>query len=166
MSTPSVAPPLFDQSPISSLAVEHVCDLQVDLEPPLRMLSPLGPRATYVIRGGRLEGPKLRGDFLPGGGDWVSAGSDGISRLDVRATIRTDDGALIQYESRGLAKLTPDDLRRWSDGGRVPFTDGYVRATPLLLTGDERYAWVNESVLISHAELSESGIDHRIYRVL
>lgn len=166
MSTPPALDTLLEQQPVDQLPVEHLGDLKVDLKAPLLVPGPLGLRATYIIAGGRLEGPKLRGEFLAGGGDWVSVGSDGISRLDVRATIRTEDGALIQYESRGIARLTRQARQQWANGHRVPCRDSYVRATPLLLTGDGRYSWVNDAVLISHSELSETGIDHRIYRVL
>ena len=44
------------------------------------------------LTGGIIEGPKLQGEVLPGGGDWLLVGSDGTGRVDVRATIRTWSG--------------------------------------------------------------------------
>src|SRR5687768_18302368 len=90
--------PLFDRALINALPVEHLCDLSIDLELGQVISTPLGTRLTFVVKGGRFEGPRFRGAMLPGGGDWVSLGADGISRMDVRATMRTHDGVLIRYD--------------------------------------------------------------------
>lgn len=164
--TASVLPtPLLDDDPLAALAVDHVCDLRVDLEDPLVFQTPLGTRLTYIISGGTLGGPRIRGEMLGGGGDWVVLGADGISRMDVRATIRTDDGALIHYDSRGLAQLPAGGRHVVAAGGRVPHGASYIRTTPRLETSDERYAWLAQRVLIGVSEFSAGHIDHRIYSV-
>jgi Protein of unknown function (DUF3237) len=101
--------PLFDRALIDALPVEHLCDLSIDLELGQVISTPLGTRLTFVVKGGRFEGPRFRGEMLPGGGDWVSLGADGTSRMDVRATMRTHDGVLIHYESHGVLRYPP----RW-----------------------------------------------------
>ena len=57
--------------------------------------TPQGNRRIVYVTGGTFEGPKLKGEILPGGGDWVLFRPDGVGQLDVRATARTDDGDLI-----------------------------------------------------------------------
>src|SRR5918995_1171954 len=89
--------PLFDRALINALPVEHLCDLSIDLELGQVISTPLGTRLTFVVKGG---------------GDWVSLGADGISRMDVRATMRTHDGVLIHYESHGVLRYPPDGRQR------------------------------------------------------
>jgi hypothetical protein len=158
--------PLFERTPLGDLPVEHLLDLAVELEPPQAFPTPMGTRMTMVVRGGTFEGPRLRGDLLPGGGDWILAGSDGIGRLEVRATMKTDDGALIHLESRGKGKVSPEWMERLNAGERIPFDQSYIRTTPTLETGDERYAWLNEFVVVAYNELSPDHVDYRFYAVL
>ena len=44
---------------------------------------------------GELRGPKLNGKVRPVGADWALLRPEGVTITDVRATIETDDGALI-----------------------------------------------------------------------
>ena len=57
--------------------------------------TPHGNRMIYASQGGTVEGPEINGEILPGGGDWFLLRSDGIGQIDVRETIRTDDGHFI-----------------------------------------------------------------------
>ncbi|HEX5881653.1 MAG TPA: DUF3237 domain-containing protein [Actinomycetota bacterium] len=167
MSTATASEPSFlhELPALSALPVEHLADFSVDLEPAQVLTTPLGTRMTFVVKRGRVSGPRLRGEILPGGGDWVVVGSDAIGRLDVRATLRTDDGALIHTTVGGVAQLPADGMRRLAAGDRLPWGETYVRTTPRFETGDERYAWLNEVVSVAYNELSKDHIDYRIYRV-
>lgn len=162
--TPAIA--LHERPLLTELPVEHLCDFSVDLEPAQLIATPVGTRMTFIARGGRVEGARLRGEILPGGGDWLVVGTDQIGRVDVRATVRTHDGALIHYESRGVIKIPADGLERLNRGERIPFEDSYVRTTPRFETADERYAWLNELVVVGYNELSPNHIDYRMYKVL
>jgi hypothetical protein len=166
MSAIPASEPLFGRPLLEALPIQHLCDLRVSLETPVVIPTPRGTLVPYIGKGGRLDGPLLSGEFLPGSVDWVLIGTDGISRLDVRGAIRTDDGALIYFETRGIAKLPADGRRRLAKGERLPFGETYLRTTPKLETSDERYLWLNELVLVGHNELSPDHIDFRIYRVL
>ncbi|MDQ0013268.1 hypothetical protein J2W23_001647 [Variovorax boronicumulans] len=157
---------LFEQPLLEAMPVRHLCDLRVDLETPIVVPTPRGTLVPYIGKGGRLDGPKLRGEFLPGSVDWVAIGADGISRLDIRGAMRTHDGALVYFESKGVAKLPADGRARLAKGERLAFSETYLRTTPKLETSDERYAWLNGLVLIGYNELSAGRIDFRIYQVL
>src|SRR5262249_13019553 len=78
--------------------------LQVTVPPPQNIgVVPLGTRRTAPISGGIFEGPRLRGTVLPAGSaDWQLLRADGVLEMDLRATLRTDDGALISMRSLGL----------------------------------------------------------------
>lgn len=159
-------PPLFDRAVIDALPVEHLCDLRIDLELGQVISTPLGTRLTFVVKGGRFEGPRFRGQMLPGGGDWVSLGADGISRMDVRATMRTDDGVLIHYDSHGVLRFSADGRQRLAKGERLSFDESYVRPTPRFETSDERYAWLCGIVTVGYGEYGPGRIDHRLFRIL
>lgn len=160
------ATPLFGRALIDALPVEHLFDLSIDLELGQTIPTPLGTRLTFVVKRGRFEGPRLRGEMLPGGGDWVSLGADGISRMDVRATLRTDDGVLIHYESHGILKFPADGRQRLARGERISVDESHIRPTPRFETSDERYAWLCGIVTVGYGEYGQGRIDHRMYRVL
>lgn len=156
-----------DQLPlVDSLPVEHLFDMHVNLQAAQAITTPLGARMTFITTGGVIDGPRLRGEILPGGGDWLTLGADGVGRVDVRATLRTHDGALIHYESRGIIKIPADGLDRLAAGEVLPFDQTYVRTTPTFETSAEPYAWLSEVVAVGYNVLSPNHIDYRIYRVL
>ncbi|NUS43781.1 MAG: DUF3237 domain-containing protein [Mycobacteriaceae bacterium] len=157
--------PLLDRPPLAALPAEHLCDLSIDLEPAQVIRTPLGTRLTYIVRSGVVTGPRLRGRLLPGGGDWVTVGDDSAGRLDVHATLRTDDGALIHYESRGVSVVPPDGRSRLDAGEPIPFEQSYIRMTPKFETAIPAYAWLNAIVILGYVELSPNHIDHRMYQI-
>jgi hypothetical protein len=163
--TVSETTPLVERKALSELSVEHLCDARVDLEPAQVVGMPIGTRLVYIVKGGSVEGPRLNGEILPGGGDWLLIGDDRIGRVDVYATLRTDDGALIDYRAGGVIKVPDDGLQRLAAGERLPFEETYVRTTPKLETADERYSWINGLTVVTHSELSANHVDHRMYAV-
>ena len=95
---------------------------------------PHGTRRTAPLMGGEFEGPRLRGTVLPGGSaDWLLLRADGVLEMDLRATLRTDDGALISMRSFGLRHGPPDVIAAigtWRNGrSRRPTTFGPRRGS-------------------------------------
>jgi hypothetical protein len=45
------------------------------------------------------------------------------------------------------------------------FADQYFRSTPRIETGDERYAWVNQTVFVAQGRLIPGGVEYEVYRV-
>jgi hypothetical protein len=70
--------------------------------------TPQGKLSIFPVTGGSFDGERLRGKVLAGGGDWVTARTDGTFELDLRVTLQTDDGALIHMTFTGLR----DDANR------------------------------------------------------
>src|SRR6201993_1775977 len=64
--------------------------------------TPAGNRRIGLVAGGTFEGARLRGTVLPGGSDWIIGRPDGVTTLDVRIVLQTDDGATIGLTYRGL----------------------------------------------------------------
>jgi hypothetical protein len=165
-STPANAKSLDELPILTELPVEHLADLSVDLEPAQRVRTPVGNRTVFIAKGGSIKGPNIAGEILPGGGDWLLAGSDGIGRVEARVTIRTDDNALISFTAGGLIRLPPNGFRRLAAGERLSFGETYARTTPKFETSDERYGWISTVVTIGYNLLSPDHVDYRVYKVL
>ncbi|PYS54777.1 MAG: hypothetical protein DMG13_07010 [Acidobacteria bacterium] len=60
------------------------------------------------VVGGRFEGPRVKASVQTPAGDWITNRADGSYRLDVRLTLKTDDGALILVTYK---RHRPDDGR-------------------------------------------------------
>jgi hypothetical protein len=44
--------------------LEHIYDMHVDLEPPQMVgQTPAGTRQIFILKGGTVDGPKLKGEF-------------------------------------------------------------------------------------------------------
>ena len=143
-------------------------DYQATLDRPQMVgRTPVANRAIAVVTGGEFSGDRLKGTILPGGGDWLVLGDDGFGRLDVRATFRTHDGALIYLQYHGLIEMAPATLKALGGGAHsTGYEDQYFFTTPRLETADERYAWVNRTVFVAEGRvLPGPAMEYRVYRV-
>jgi hypothetical protein len=145
--------------------LRHLCDFSIDFEPVQYIPTGAGVRANYVIKEGVVTGERFNGEFLTGGGDWVVVGSDQIARLDVRATIRADDGQLVFVTNTGRIDLRDGIAERLLAGERLASSDFYARSSPLFETGSERYGWLNSMVTVALNGLAPDHVDYEIYEV-
>jgi hypothetical protein len=145
----------------------HEFDYHATLKPPVEIGGPTGTRMFFEVTGeGRLEGERIKARVLTGGGDWLLMGSDGRGRLDVRAQIETDDGAVVYVEYHGILELNDAVQHAMATASGTDFGDQYFRTTPRFHTGDERYAWLNESVFVAEGRVYPGlGVEYRVYRV-
>src|SRR5574338_399138 len=102
------------------LATEVLFDADIALLPPEATgAGPLGRRLIFIVRGGTFQGPRLHGNFRPGGGDWYLALANGAGELDVRGTLETHDGALIMVAYHGVIVAGDDVTQRALSGEDV-----------------------------------------------
>jgi hypothetical protein len=148
------------------LPVRHLCDWSVELEPVQVVPTPVGTRMIYVLRRGTCTGERLRGEFVPGGGDWLLVGQDSVARVDVRVTLRTDDGELIFVTNSGVISMSPEALERLGQGETIRWDEMYTRTVPRFETSSEKYGWLTSIQAISINEIGPDRIDYRIYEVL
>lgn len=145
--------------------LERLYDMHVDLEPPQVVgETPMGMRQVYIVKGGTCEGPKLRGTILPGAGDWATIRPDGALQLDVRATVQTDDGALIYAFYNGY--IHPLDRAARAAGGQdVPLGEYYFYTNPMFQTGAPRYDWLNRTLAVGRGRVVPGGVEYRVWAV-
>jgi hypothetical protein len=110
---------------------------------------PQGTRTIVQILGGRFEGPRVKTSVQTPAGDWITNRTDGSYRLDVRLTLKTDDGALILVTYNGIGQST--------DGGAS------LRCAPLFETGDSRYAWLTRLQAIGIGQRAGATVSYDIY---
>ena len=128
--------------------------------------TPQGRRLVFGFKGGRFEGPQLAGEVLTTGGDWLIDRADGAMVLDVRRTLRTDDGHLIYASYRGLLVATPAARQRMERGEPVGADELYFRTTPVFETGSEKYGWLNRIIAVGIGEATATGVLLTVFRVL
>jgi uncharacterized protein DUF3237 len=112
--------------------------------------TPRGRLFIFPIIGGSFEGDRLRGNVLAGGADWATATADGAFELDLRATLETNDGALIYLTFSGVR----DDARQ------------YLRTLPRFETAAPQYNFLNRLLAVGIGEIRPDGPVHVIEELL
>jgi len=116
------------------MAIElvHLCDVDVVIREPLFVgEGPAGLRVVGEVESATATGERLRASLAgPAAADWLVIHGT-VGTIDVRATMRTDDGALVYAQYHGRMDVS-------GGVGTAP-----VFVAPRFETGDERYAWLN-----------------------
>ncbi len=139
------------------LPVTHIGTLAArtnDVERPLVANGPFGTKAVATVTAGTFVGPNINASSPEGvaAGDWLTIRADGTFSLDVRLSLRTDDGADIYVTYTGLGV-------RYDDGTAT------IKTAPRFETGDERYAWLNTLFCVAIGSTTETGVSYEVYAV-
>ena len=112
---------------------------------------PLGTRVVAEVDAIDVTGDKLNASMLgKAAADWLTMGPDGsYGTLDVRATLKSDDDAVIYVEY----------------SGRIDLTNGKVVSAPLFQTGEERYDWLNRMQAVGVGQNSPDNLIYELYEV-
>ncbi len=112
---------------------------------------PLGIRTYTTFKGGTLEGPLLKGRFIPVGGEFGLTDSHGVFRPDVRGVIETEDGALIYIQINGIHAVNEAARAAGIVRRETIFGEDYFMMQVHMETGDERYDWLNRVMVVGEA---------------
>jgi len=110
---------------------------------------PQGTRTIVQVVSGRFEGPRLKASVQTPAGDWITNRTDGSYRLDVRLTLKTDDGVVILVTYNGIGQTTN--------------TGASLRTAPLFETGDSRYVWLTRLQAVGVGERVGTAVKYDIY---
>lgn len=147
-------------------ALEHVCDIQVQLDPITEMgRGRAGQRRIIPIVGGTVSGPRLNGKVLNVGADWQTIFDDGLAELDTRYALETDDGATIEIINYGFRHGPADVLADLARGEPVSPDLYYMRTHARLETGDPRYDWVNRSLFAGTGARLQSAVTLSLFEI-
>jgi Protein of unknown function (DUF3237) len=125
----------------TTVSTEYLMTLYAPLAPGQEIDSSL--EVNNVPPGGWVKGPRIKGTLVAPAGDWARVLPSGVSRLDVRATIKTDDGALIYISYNGIYKSTEEVEARAAKGEEMTSKDLYFVIAPTLQTSAKKYEWLN-----------------------
>jgi hypothetical protein len=129
------------QSPTVSIATEYLATLEAPLDP----AQSVGSRVIVnVPTGGTIRGPKINGTLIAPAGDWLTPLPDGTLRLDVRATIKTDDGEFILVTYSGVIAGSKELMDRFNNGEVITSKDEYFITAPQFTTNSTKYGWLNQ----------------------
>jgi Protein of unknown function (DUF3237) len=127
---------------------------------------PHGQRRIVPVSGGSFAGPKLKGEVLPIGADWLLLRPDGVKQIDARITLRTDDGELIYTAYRGVDTGLPEVAERLARGETVDPSEYYFRIQPYFETGSQKYRWMNQMVSVGFGKRTGLSLSYTVYTVL
>ena len=129
------------QTPTVSVETEYLATLEAPLEP----AQSAGSRVIVnVPAGGTVRGPKINGTLVAPAGDWLTVMPDGSLRLDVRATIKTDDGEIILVTYSGAFAASKEVNDRFNNGEAITSKDAYFITAPQFTTGSKKDEWLNQ----------------------
>lgn len=129
--------------------------------------TPFGERRIAAVAGGVFEGPRLKGTVVEqGGSDWLLIRPDGVTQLDVRLVLKTDDGHLIGMTYKGYRHGPAAVMDRLNRGEVVDASEYYFRTAPFFETSSEKYAWLNRIVAVALGHRLPEGPVYRVYEVL
>ena len=114
---------------------------------------PKGPRVVVDVVSIDLQSDKITASLATNdAADWLTIADDGkLGCLDVRFTLKTNDGAFIFVEYQGRGDMEA----------------GLIAAAPTFQTGSEKYAWLNSIQAISagNVNLETGELIYNLYEV-
>jgi hypothetical protein len=129
-------------SPIEPPRLEFALEVFVTIGAALTLgETAIGKRRTIPITGGVFEGPRIRGDVVPGGADWQVLRPDGCTLLEAIYTLRADDGSLIHVRNQGLVATLEDGAR-------------HARTAPTFDAPRGPHEWLNHSLFVSTLDVA------------
>ncbi|PSL46530.1 uncharacterized protein DUF3237 [Chitinophaga niastensis] len=151
------------------LKSEFLFDLEISLSPP-QIIGPVltGTRLIFPFKDGFVKSDKINGKILDCSGEWGLIVDSTTFKMDVRATIKTDDGALIYitYSGYNYASAQKSALIRVGKGNELSPSEYYFRSIPVFETSSPKYAWLNHTVAIGVGRFPAPGkIIYRIYAI-
>jgi hypothetical protein len=151
---------------IQTPALVHVADLVVRIAEPIEIGRISGNlRRMIPIAGGDVLGPRLRGKVLPGGADYQIMRADGVTDLQARYVIETDDGQLIYVENSGVRYGPPELMEKLRRGEAVDPALIYFRTTPRFETAAPGYEWLMRNLFVCSGARFPDRVEMRFFQV-
>lgn len=161
--------PIPSGAPPAGISLTHVFDIHYGLRTPVDFgATPHGQRIFFTTSGGVFQGPGINGTVLPEGNDWTLTGGDGVTHIDVRIVLKTDDDAMIHASWVGKVRIDPEVrlfVAEPESRALIPSESVYFRTTPVFETGAQKYAWLTQHAFVASARFTREGLCYRVMRV-
>jgi hypothetical protein len=146
--------------PLTDIRAEFLMTLHSPLSPPQIANSTL--EIYNALPGGWVKGPRIQGEIIPPTGDWFRRMPNGNGKLDVRMSIRADDGSIIFAAYVGRTVISEVVRRKYAAGEEVGADDAYFIISPTFETTSEKYGWLNDVVAAGKMISLRGGPDSHI----
>ena len=138
----------------------------VDVAAPIEVgASSAGSRSVANITGGSFDGERLNGTIYNSGADWILVDATGMSKVDVRIVLETEDGAKIYVNYQGFLELNEVFGQAIATGSATQLGDFKLLTHLAFETGDERYQWLNSTVGVAEGRVVPGGIEYQVYEL-
>jgi hypothetical protein len=126
-----------------------------------------GVRRIVPLTGGTFEGPELGpGALVPGASaDWQTILADGTALGDIRYTLRTESGYLLDVRSRSVRHGSAEVLARLGRGEPVGPSEYTFRAATSIETAEPSLDWLNKGIFVSVGARAPDGVTYETYLV-
>ncbi len=147
-------------------ALHFAFEVRAFLAPSLHIGHGAGEVTEYVpIIDGTVDGPRLRGTVLAGGGDWFDRRRE-VYQRDARYLLQADDGAVIDITNRGCYhEDNPAAPAQYDGTEQVSEAGVYYRTSPVFRTDAPAHLWLARTVFIGLARGDDSEVAIRFYSV-
>ncbi|MEV4340797.1 DUF3237 domain-containing protein [Streptomyces sp. NPDC049590] len=140
-------------------ALDFVFEIRAEVSDLLHIGHGDGETTEFIpITGGSVDGPRLRGEVLPGGGDWSSRRGE-VRRLEARYLLKAEDGAVIDVVNRGYYRPDADTADQFDGDLHVAEAGHYFRTSPVFRTDAAAHRWLAETVFVG---LARPDGDHAV----
>ncbi len=128
--------------------------------------TPDGIRMAFYVADGEWSGPRIHARYRSEGGDWLLVREDGVGIPNLRATLETEDGALLYYQLTGTIELGSDGFAR-ALANDLPEVAPFSLAAKIT-TASERWSWLNRLVLVGAGavQLKTGTVVYEIYSIV
>ncbi|OQR61510.1 hypothetical protein B6E66_24320 [Streptomyces maremycinicus] len=146
-------------------SLTYAFEIRAAVAPSLHIGHGDGERTEFTpITGGTVQGPRLQGTVLAGGGDWSDTRGT-VCALEARYLLRADDGAVIDIVNRGYYHEQADSADLYDGDVRLAEAGTYFRTAPVFRTDAPRHRWLARTVFVGLAREEDGHIVIRCYTV-
>jgi hypothetical protein len=104
-----------------------------------------GDRLIGELTGGRWEGERFKASMVGvAAADWAMVGEDGLTHVDVRMTLETDDGALVYVDYAGLMDTAAEGAP--------------IRTSLRFETPAAQYRWLTRTICVGEGRFDEPNL--------
>lgn len=141
-------------------------EARITLAPPIEQGIVDGKRKRFIpITGGTIKGPELKGEILPGGGDWQSIHPDGLTEIYARYSMKADDGTVIAITNPGVRVASAAVIARLSAGEDVDPALYYFRTSPVFEVASGPHDWLRRSTFVARGIRKPDHVIVEVFKV-
>jgi len=124
-----------------------------------------GTRTIYNASGGEFEGNRLRGEVLPGGGEWFLQNDEGFGQPDVRLLLKTHDDAHIYLRYTGVLDFNEAAMTAITQGRSTEFGDNRFLTHVRFESSDPGYEWLSKTIGVGEGRMHPDCVEYAIYEL-